>query len=61
MSKWKSACTKYEYWGVLLIWIILGQGPAALAVVAGEDCFDIFFSRLSFLASFSLLMGDGPE
>ena len=35
--------------GVLLIWIRLGQGPTALAVGAGRVCFDIFFSRLSFL------------
>ena len=40
--------------GVLLIWIIVGQGPTALAVGAGAGCLDIFFSRLSFLFSFSL-------
>ena len=28
--------------GVLLIWIIVGQGPIALAVGAGGDCLDIF-------------------
>ena len=38
--------------GVLLIWIRVGQGPTALAVSAGEGCFDIFtllypFSPLS--------------
>ena len=38
--------------GVLLIWIIVGQGPVALAVGAGGGCFDIFslicpFSPLS--------------
>ena len=38
--------------GVLLIWIIVGQGPAALAVGAGGGCLDIFslvcrFSSLS--------------
>ena len=27
---------------VLLIWIIVGQGPIALAVGAGGDCLDIF-------------------
>ena len=37
---------------VLLIWIIVGQGSIALAV--GGGCLDIFFSRLSFLFSFSL-------
>ena len=35
--------------GILLIWIIVGQGPTALAVGAGVGCLDIFFSRLSFL------------
>ena len=38
--------------GVLLIWIIVGQGPIALAVGAGGGCLDIFtllyrFSSLS--------------
>ena len=42
------------------IWIIVGQGPAALAVAAGGVCLDIFFSRLSLLFSFSLSLGDGP-
>ena len=40
--------------GVPLIWIIVWQGPTALAVGAGWGCLDIFFSRLSFLFSFSL-------
>ena len=39
--------------GVLLIWIIVGQGPIALAVGAGWGCLDIF-SRQSFLFSSSL-------
>ena len=46
--------------GVLLIWIIVGQGPIALAVGAGGGCFGHFFSRLSFLFSFSLSLGGGP-
>ena len=38
--------------GVILIWIIVGQGPVALAVGAGGGCLDIFsliypFSPLS--------------
>ena len=45
--------------GVLLIWIRVGQGPAALAVGAGGVVWT-FFSRLSFLISFSLCLGDGP-
>ena len=47
--------------GVLLIWIIVGQGPLALAVGAGVFFFwDIFFSSLSFLFSFSLF-GRRPD
>ena len=42
------------------IWIIVGQGPIALAVGAGGGLFGRFFSRLSFLFSFSLSLGDGP-
>ena len=37
--------------GVLLIWIRVGQGPTALAVGAGEGCFDIF----SLVCHFSFL------
>ena len=29
--------------GVLLIWIIVGQGPTAFAVGAGGGCLDFFF------------------
>ena len=35
--------------GVLLIWIIVGQGPTALAVGAGGDCSDIFLSSVTSL------------
>ena len=44
--------------GVLLIWIIVGQGPIALAVGAGGVVW-AFFSRLSFLFLFSLSLEDG--
>ena len=44
--------------GILLIWIIVGQGPTALAVGVDGGCLDIFFSPLSFLFSFSLSLGD---
>ena len=39
--------------GVLLIWIIVGQGPTALAVGAGGGCLDIFSLgyHFSFLSS----------
>ena len=42
----------FQYRGVLLIWIIVGQGPAALAVGAGWVCLDIF---LSFIISLPFL------
>ena len=45
--------------GVLLIWMIVGQGPIALAVGAGGVIWT-FFSPLSLLFSFSLSLGDGP-
>ena len=40
--------------GVLLIWIIVGQGPIALANRCGWGLFGHFFSHLSLLFSFSL-------
>ena len=41
------------------IWMVVGQGPTALAVGAGGGCLDNF-SRLFFLSSNSLSLGDGP-
>ena len=49
----------FQCWGVLLIWIIEGQGPIVLAVGVGGGCLDIFLSHLSLLFSFSLSLGDG--
>ena len=46
--------------GCPTIWIIVGQGPIALAVGAGGELFGHFYSPLSFLFSFSLSLGDGP-
>ena len=47
--------------GVLLIWIIVKQGPTALIVGAGGGCLDIFvLSSITFLFSLSLFLGDGP-
>ena len=40
-------------------WIIVGQGPIALAVGAGGGLFGQLLSPLSFLSSFSLSLGDG--
>ena len=34
--------------GVLLIWIIVGQGPTALVIGAGGGCLDIFLSSVIF-------------
>ena len=41
------------------IWMIVGQGPIALAVGAGGGCLDIFTLLYPF-SSFSLSLGDGP-
>ena len=32
----------FQCWGIILIWIIVGQGPIVLAVGAGGGCLDIF-------------------
>ena len=40
------------------IWMIVGQGPTALAVGAGGGLFGHFYSHLSFFSSFSLSLGD---
>ena len=45
--------------GVLLAWMMVGQGPIALAVGASGGLIGHFFSYLSFLFSFSLSLGDG--
>ena len=46
---------------IIVVWIRVGQGPTALAVVARRELFGHFrFSRLSFLFSFSLSLGDDP-
>ena len=43
----------FQYWGVLLVWVIVGQEPIALAVGAGGGCLDIFsFIYLFFLPLF---------
>ena len=42
------------------IWMIVGQGPIALAVGAGGGLYGHFYSPLSFLSSFSFSLGDGP-
>ena len=41
------------------IWMILGQGPTALAVGASGGCLDIFTLIYPFLFSVSLSLGHG--
>ena len=41
------------------LWIIVRQGPTALAAGAGGGYLDIL-SPLSFLSSLSISLGDGP-
>ena len=50
MVRW--CWVNFQYRGVLLIWIRVGQGPTALAVGAGGGCLDIFslVYRFSFLS-----------
>ena len=52
--------------GVLLVWMIVGQGPIALSVGAGGGCLDIFsliyiFSFLSPSLFFLPLFGRRPD
>ena len=41
----------FQCWGVLLIWIVVGQGPIVLAVGACGGLVGHFFSHLSLLFS----------
>ena len=43
--------------GVLLSWMIVGQGPIALAIGAGGDCLDIFLSSITSLFFFPVSGG----
>ena len=56
----RRCCVNFQCRGVLLVLMIVGQGPIALAVGAGGGLFGHIFSHLSFLFSFSLSLGDGP-
>ena len=38
----RRCCVNFQCWGILLIWIIVGQGPGAFAVGASGDGLDIF-------------------
>ena len=43
------------------IWIIVGQGPVALAVGAGGGCLDIFFTLLYLFSLSPSLSGRRPD
>ena len=43
------------------IWMIVRQGPIALAVGADGGLFGHSYLPLSFLSHFSLSLGDGPK
>ena len=51
------SCVKLSVPGRPTIWIIVGQGPTALAVSAGGGCLDILIILISILSSFSLSLG----
>ena len=53
-------CVNFQCRGVLLIWMIVGHGPTALAKGAGGVVLDFFYSRLSFLSSF-FISGRGSD
>ena len=46
-------------WGVLLIWILVGQGSIAHVIGAGRGCLDIF-SLICLFSFLSPSLGDGP-
>ena len=58
MMRW--CWVNFQCWGVLLIWIGVGQGPTAFAVGAGGGCLDIFSSSIVSLF-FLPLSGRRPE
>ena len=55
----RRCCVNFQCRGALLIWIIVGQGPTALAVGAGVCCLDNF-SLQYFFIFLSPSLGDGP-
>ena len=50
----------FQCWGVLLIWIIVGQGPTALAVGAGGVVWAFFPLSTTISHFFFLSLGGGP-
>ena len=57
MVRW--CWVSFQYLGVLLIGIIVAQGPSVLAIGEGEGCLQ-FYSLVYHFCSFSLSLGDGP-
>ena len=57
MVRW--CWVNFQCRGVLLIWLIVGQGPAALAVGAGGGCLEIF-TLIYLFSPLSPSLGDGP-
>ena len=51
----------FQCWGVLLVWVIVGQGPVALAVGAGGGLFGHFFLSSIFSLFFLPLFGRRPD
>ena len=39
-------CVNFQCWGVLLVWIIVGRGPIALAVGTGGGVWTFFLSSI---------------
>ena len=58
MVRW--CWVNFQCRGVLLIWIIVGQRPTALAVVADGGCTDIF-SLVYLFSFFFSLFGRRPD
>ena len=54
----RRCCVDLQCRGILLIWIISGQGPIVLAVGATGGCLDIFLTSVCSL--FCPSLGDGP-
>ena len=55
------ALSKLAVPGRPTIWMIVGQGPTALAVGAGGDCLDILLSSTLSLLCLSLSLGFKPK
>ena len=49
---WAMVLGSFQYWGVLLLWHIVGQGPAVLAAGVRQVGYFSFFFISSILSSF---------